>query len=158
MGHAAAILSSSMLVHGGRTAPDQPLGDLWLLNLAKPNHSNSSTRCSVDEEGARWVRVDAEGTPPSPRHRHSAVSVGGSLKVGPWVPATLLHFCTISLCFIQPRIGGGLTIASYQPCALMALSSSVQRRESDISCTFALLKIYGVKMRTRKCSCGCILD
>ncbi|CAL8466532.1 g6068 [Coccomyxa elongata] len=82
MGHAAAIVSSSMLVHGGRTAPDQPLGDLWLLNLAKPNHDNSSRQCSVEEEGTWWVRVDAEGTPPLPRHRHSAVSVGGSLKSG----------------------------------------------------------------------------
>ena len=80
MGHAAAILSSSMLIHGGRTAPDQALGDIWLLNLARSKTAYSQG-CHAEEECAEWMRVDAEGTPPSPRHRHSAVSVGGSLKV-----------------------------------------------------------------------------
>ncbi|BDA41177.1 probable tRNA wybutosine-synthesizing protein 5 at C-terminar half [Coccomyxa sp. Obi] len=82
MGHVAAILSSTMLVHGGRTAPDQALGDLWLLDLTPSKHTSSSHKRPMSEEGAQWMQVDAKGTPPPPRHRHSAVSVGGSLKSG----------------------------------------------------------------------------
>ncbi len=79
MGHAAAALSGSMLVHGGRTAPDQALGDLWLLDLSPKR--TSSGESSGAGHAARWVCVDAKGTPPATRHRHSAVSVGGSLQV-----------------------------------------------------------------------------
>ncbi len=79
MSHVAATLSASMLVHGGRAAPDQALGDLWLLDLSA---KRSSSAAHVGREASvQWVCVDAEGTPPAPRHRHSAVSVGGSLKV-----------------------------------------------------------------------------
>ncbi|KAK9916814.1 hypothetical protein WJX75_007384 [Coccomyxa subellipsoidea] len=80
MSHVAATLSASMLVHGGRAAPDQALGDLWLLDLSA---KRSSSAAHVGREAsAQWVCVDAEGIPPAPRHRHSAVSVGGSLKSG----------------------------------------------------------------------------
>ena len=79
VGHVAAALSGSMLVHGGRTAPDQALGDLWLLDLSPKRTSSGESTGTGD--AARWVCVDAKGTPPATRHRHSAVSVGGSLKV-----------------------------------------------------------------------------
>jgi len=61
-----------MLVHGGRTAPDQPLGDLWLLDLSAK---------LLTGQIASWIKVDAQGMPPAPRHRHSSVAIGGSLKV-----------------------------------------------------------------------------
>lgn len=116
MGHVGAILSSSMLVHGGRTAPDHALGDLWLLDLAKPKCSSSSDG-ATDVEGTRWVRVDAEGTPPSARHRHSAVSVGGSLKVGPWFLTTAMHVCSV-LVLLQPSSVDKLDLAFCKPLAV----------------------------------------
>ena len=62
MGHVAAILGDTMVVHGGRTAPDQALADVWALDLP-------SNTCSP----LAWRRPESSAMQPAPRHRHSAV-------------------------------------------------------------------------------------
>ena len=85
MGHVAAILGDSLVVHGGRTSPDQALADVWAIRLPS-SHSASMS----------WTRLDASDNRPSGRHRHSAVLVESSAEVS---LKTLLVLWLSSGCF-----------------------------------------------------------
>ena len=91
MGHAAAVLGQTMLIQGGRESPESPLNDLWALDLNPRGNKKTAQRLrGTRAEGGgaasagralSWRPVEAKGMPPEPRHRHTAVAVGGSLKV-----------------------------------------------------------------------------
>jgi len=70
MGHVAAILGDCLVVHGGRTSPDQALADVWAIRLPSSGSAPMT-----------WTRFDASDDQPSGRHRHSAVLVESSAEV-----------------------------------------------------------------------------
>ena len=82
IGHVAAVLGDTMVVHGGRTAPDQALADVWALDLP----ISAGSRLA-------WRRLEPSAAPPAARHRHSAVvlhsEAQASLIIGDFNPACL---------------------------------------------------------------------
>ena len=70
MGHVATILGNSLVVHGGRTSPDQALADVWTAQLP---HDPSSA--------LTWARLKPSALQPAARHRHTAVLVKSRAEV-----------------------------------------------------------------------------
>ena len=62
MGHVAVVLGNSIVVHGGRTSPDQALEDVWAAQL--PDGPLSAVT---------WAKIEPAALQPNARHRHSAV-------------------------------------------------------------------------------------
>jgi N-acetylneuraminic acid mutarotase len=63
--HAAAVVGTTVLVHGGYNTRETYLGDLW----------------AFDTVTCRWREVVPRGMAPTPRYAHAAVSVGGTMWV-----------------------------------------------------------------------------
>lgn len=71
MGHVATILASSLVVHGGRTSPDQALADVWTAQLP-----------SCPSSALAWAKLEPSAVRPAARHRHSGVLVESPAEVG----------------------------------------------------------------------------
>jgi hypothetical protein len=56
-GHSAVVFENVMYIFGGKSADDQPLGDLYEFNF----------------ENLKWTKIHTTGTAPSPRYDYSAV-------------------------------------------------------------------------------------
>lgn len=70
MGHVAAVLGGTLVVHGGRTSPDQALADVWACHLgANPDGTLA------------WQKLSPSVLEPAARHRHSAVTAQFSDQV-----------------------------------------------------------------------------
>ena len=84
----AAILGDTMVVHGGRTAPDQALADAWALDLP-------SSSCSP----LAWRRLEPSATQPAARHRHSAVVAYSEAQASLFVqtPTSFLSLASYAL-------------------------------------------------------------
>ena len=74
----AVIFGDSLVVHGGRTSPDQALADIWEAQL--PQDPSSALT---------WAKLEPAALQPAARHRHSAVLVNR------WAEAsTCTKFCS----------------------------------------------------------------
>ena len=58
----AFVLGNSIVVHAGRTSPDQALGDVWAAQLP------DGPRCTMT-----WTHLEPAALQPNARYRHSAV-------------------------------------------------------------------------------------
>lgn len=71
----AVVFENVMYIFGGKSADDQPLGDLYEFNfgiklyLLKKNNFFS--------ENLKWTKIHTTGTAPSPRYDYSAVVYKG---------------------------------------------------------------------------------
>ena len=63
MGHVSAVIGDTLVVHGGRTSPDQALADVWACHLgANPDGTLA------------WQKLSPSVLEPAARHRHFAVT------------------------------------------------------------------------------------
>lgn len=76
MGHVAACLGSTLVVHGGRTSPDQALDDLWAADLP-----------SKPDTALTWRKMEATLCGPGPRYRHSAALARSETQARPCLEA-----------------------------------------------------------------------
>lgn len=81
----AAVLGNTMVVHGGRTAPDQALADVWALDL--PNSSGSPLA---------WRRLEPSALQPAARHRHSSMVAHSQAQASLLLGTLTSSFCLSS--------------------------------------------------------------
>lgn len=65
MGHTAVLISTSLIIFGGRDSPAHPLSDVWVLDTVK----------------WQWLQASCKGDGPEARFRHTAVAAGSTVKV-----------------------------------------------------------------------------